>query len=145
MTPRLNFRSLLGLFWLFVCSSSFSGFAQCDEKKVRKLTTTHLGEYSYETASFRPVSGFGSTKVIDAFFIAYGEEKYRVVNLCHGHEGEMGFEILDANRNVLFSNAKSTNGDKFDFIAKASGDYIIRFKYPSDSKSGCVAYAIGYK
>ncbi len=138
-----NFAS--GLLVLLLLLLTYGTNAQCDEKRVRKLTTTHLGEYSYETASFRPLSGFGNSRSIDAVFIAYGDEKYRVVNLSHGHSGEMVFQILDAKRNVIFSNEKSQSGDKHDFTAPTSGDYIIRFKYLTETKDGCVAFAIGYK
>lgn len=137
--------TLLAVVLLCSVISGSSTMAQCDEKRVRKFTTTFLGEYSYETASFRPLSGFGSNKTIDAVFIAYGDEKYRVVNLCHSYKGDMVFQVLDTKKNIIFSNEKSTSGDKFDFTAPTSGDYIIRFKFLGDEREGCVAFAIGYK
>jgi len=130
--------------WL-LCLPVAISYANCDDKRVYKATTLHLGDYSYETASFRSLSGFGNTKNIDAVFIAYGNEKYRVLNLCYGHKGEVTFQVLDSKRNVIFTNEHSSVGDKFDFTAPATGDYVIRFKYNAEAGDGCVAFAIGYK
>lgn len=140
---RTLFAAALSI-WMLLLPAAITE-ASCDDKRVYKATTTFLGEYHYETASFRPLSGFGSTKTIDAVFIAYGNEKYRVLNLCYGHKGEITFQVLDGKRNVIFSNERSQNGDKFDFTAPSTGDYVVRFKYTEDSKDGCVAFAIGYK
>lgn len=137
------FTLLLGT-WLITSPMALTR-AQCDDKRIYKSTTSFLGEYSYETASFRPLSGFGPTRTIDAVFIAYGNEKYRVLNLCSGHKGEIVFQVLDANRKVVFSNEKSSTGDKYDFVAPTTGDYVVRFKYPQETNEGCVAFAIGYK
>lgn len=133
---------------LFLALSA-SAMAQCSDKIIKKGTKDGLGTYIFESAAFKPLSAFGSSKnVVEAAFSVYSKENYRVLNLCQGFGEAPEFNIYDSDKNLLYSSAKANGENHYDFVAQKSGDYTIQFKVAgSDQKnsSACVAFAIGYK
>lgn len=124
--------------------------AQCADKAIKKATKDGLGTYIFESAAFKPLSAFNSTKgEVEAAFSVYSQESYRVLNLCQGFSEMPEFSVRDSERNVLYSSSKDKDRKgAYDFVAQKSGDYTIVFKVANaDQKNGnaCVAFAIGYK
>ncbi len=127
----------------------FTAQAQCSDKVIKKATKDGLGTYIFESAAFKPLSSFTSSKgMVEAAFSVYSQESYRVINLCQSFSELPEFMIYDTEGNLLFSSSKEKGKTNYDFVAQKSGDYKIQFKIPSaDAKNGgaCVAFAIGYK
>jgi hypothetical protein len=123
--------------------------AQCSDKTIKKATKEGLGTYIFESAAFKPLSSFGSSKEkVEAAFSVYSQESYRVLNLCQGFGAVPEFSIYDSDKNLLFSSAKEGGKNAYDFVAQKSGDYTIQFKVSAaDQKANnsCIAFAIGYK
>ena len=124
--------------------------AQCSDKAIKKATKDGLGTYIFESAAFKPLSAFNSSKgSVEAAFSVYSQESYRVLNLCQGFSETPEFSVFDSEKNLLFSSAKDKDRKgTYDFVAQKSGDYTIQFKVVgADQKNGnaCVAFAIGYK
>lgn len=134
---------------LLLALGTFSAQAQCSDKVIKKATKEGLGTYIFESAAFKPLSSFTSSKgMVEAAFSVYSQESYRVINLCQGFSEVPEFSIYDTEKNLLFSSSKEKGKTNYDFVAQKSGDYIIQFKIPAaDAKNGgaCVAFAIGYK
>ena len=128
---------------------TFAAQAQCSDKTIKKATKEGLGTYIFESAAFKPLSSFASSKgMVEAAFSVYSQESYRVINLCQSFSESPEFAIYDSEKNLLFSSSKEKGKTNYDFVAQKSGDYTIQFKIPSaDTKNGnaCVAFAIGYK
>jgi len=123
--------------------------AQCSDKTIKKATKDALGTYIFESAAFKPLISFTSSRgMVEAAFSVYSQESYRVANLCQNFSELPEFSIYDTEKNLLFSSSNEKGRAHYDFIAQKSGDFTIQFKIPSaDAKNGgaCVAFAIGYK
>ena len=143
----------LYIFMLTVGLAAFVGTtasAQCSDKAIKKATKDGLGTYIFESAAFKPLSAFNSSKgTVEAAFSVYSQESYRVLNLCQGFSETPEFMVYDSEKNLLYSSSKDKDRKgAYDFVAQKSGDYTIQFKVAgADQKSGsaCVAFAIGYK
>lgn len=137
---------MAGALILGAFAPSFKTDAQCDERKLRKSILAQLESYSYETSNYRALSAFGGRKQVETTFIAFKNEKYRVVNLASLQDGGFKFSIISPSGKELYSSAEAKGGEKFDFEAPESGDYQLRFIFPENAPSQtCIAYAIGYK
>jgi hypothetical protein len=144
----MKFSISLNLAFLLLVLAGNAATAQCDEKSVRKSCKVSLGHYIFETADYKPYSSFASKDMVETEFSAYEGESYRVVNLSVGFAEDIEFTIIAPDKKTeLFTNAKGKTVKTFDFSATQTGDYIIRFKFPSSAKTqaACVAYAVGYK
>lgn len=137
----------LKLAFLLLVLAGNAATAQCDEKSVRKSCKSSLGSYIFETADYKPYSSFSTKDMVETEFSAYEGENYRVVNLCVGFAEDVEFTVLAPDKTELFTNTKGKHVKHFDFSATQTGDYTIRFKFPSSAKTqaSCVAYAVGYK
>jgi hypothetical protein len=137
------------LFIITLLSAGTTAMAQCSDKTIKKATKDGLGSYIFESAAFKPLSSFSSSRgKVEAAFSVYSQETYRVLNLCQGFSEVPEFAIYDTDKTLLFSSAKDKGKQNYDFVAAKSGDYTIQFSIPTaDSKNGsaCVAFAIGYK
>lgn len=134
----------LGLFLLL----PFAGNAQCKNfaKKVCKL---ELNPYIHDGNFNAAILTEGEDA--ELFKTFYAGQEYRI-SVC-GSESlpRVEFVVMDVDRKVLYTNAKSNFSTSWDFKVEATQQLIIVVKVPSsDDKnaeitSGCVAIMFGLK
>ncbi len=81
----------------------------------------------------------------------YSDQQYRIA-IC-GSEGlpDIEFQVIDANRNVLYDNTRDEMSKIWDFTLESSQQLKIAVKVPvvnetgDDFISGCVAIMFGFK
>lgn len=137
---------MLGIFLLF----SSKGQAQCRE------FAKDVGLKQLDTALYIHDGRFNAIKLregdeIELFKTISAGINYRVV-VCGSDElTYVPFEVLDFDRNVLYTNADNDYKQTWDFPAESSQRLIIAIKLPpakdasSDPKSGCVSILFGLK
>lgn len=76
----------------------------------------------------------------------YGGSTYRVASSAGSQNQSVIFELLDEERNLLFSNAEYSNEPYWDFKVENTIDCIIETRLDLDKKtSGCVVMLVGFK
>ncbi len=76
----------------------------------------------------------------------YGGSKYRIAASAGTDDNYLIIEILDENRNVLFSNSNHNNSTHWDFIVENTIDCKIVTKLDLNKKlSGCTLMMIGFE
>ena len=140
----LSYIIALGLFLLL----PFAGNAQCKNfaKKVCKL---ELNPYIHDGNFNAAILTEGEDA--ELFKTFYAGQEYRI-SVC-GSESmpRVEFIVMDVDRKVLYTNAKSNFSTSWDFKVEATQQLIIVVKVPSsDDKnaeitSGCVAIMFGLK
>lgn len=107
-----------------------------------------MGEYvpteNFNAAKLQP----GDVAEIEMTF--YGGEDYRLL-IC-GHEllGDIAFQLLDTDQNVLFDNAEHDMTQHFDFKVEGTQNLVVKINVSSENNSalnpqGCVAILVGQK
>jgi hypothetical protein len=79
----------------------------------------------------------------------YGGKSYRLVVMAHPVLGDVEFEVLDTNDELVYSNKKSENKTTFDFRMSNTQQLKVRVKVPAIEGSlvpqGCVTIVAGHK
>jgi hypothetical protein len=76
----------------------------------------------------------------------YGGSTYRIAASAGSQDKSVIFEVLDEERNLLFSNAEYSNEPYWDFNVASTVDCIIETRLDLDKKtSGCAVMLIGFK
>ena len=82
----------------------------------------------------------------------YGNKEYRLVVGVHPILGEVDYEVLDTNNQLIYSSkdSKSENKYIFDFKTSSTQQLIVRIRVPDQqsavtSHEGCVTVMSGYK
>ncbi|MFN8699382.1 MAG: hypothetical protein ACK500_03535 [Flavobacteriales bacterium] len=82
----------------------------------------------------------------------YGNKEYRLVVGVHPILGEVDYEVLDTNNQLIYSSkdSKSENKYIFDFKTSSTQQLIVRIRVPDQqsavtSHEGCVTVMTGYK
>jgi hypothetical protein len=82
----------------------------------------------------------------------YANKQYRLAICGHPRLGEVQFEVLDANQEMIYSNKNSTAENKniFDFKMQTTQQLIVRVRVPDNDGAaikpeGCVSIMVGYK
>ncbi len=135
---------------IILCAFSFvvlSGNAQCKSfaKKVCKLELipfVHDGIYNATILS--------EGETAELFKTFYSGQDYRIA-ICGGDDiPAVEFEVLDANREVLFSNKNENYTRVWDFKLESSQQLIISIQVQTSDDlsdeiaSGCVAVLVGF-
>lgn len=135
--------SVIALFFVVPTTSN----AQCKNfaKKICKLELLpyiHDGIYNATTLAE------GETAELYKTF--YSGQEYRIAICGDDLIPKIEFEVMDSDRNILFSN-KSKNFTKvWDFKLESSQQLIISIQVPTNDKvtdqlsSGCVAVLVGF-
>jgi hypothetical protein len=121
--------------------------AQC-RTFVKNNCREAMGEYI-------PAENFNAAKLSPADeaevqMTFYGGEDYRLLVCSQEILGDVNFQILDTDGNVLFDNADQDMVNTFDFRAAGTQEFIIRLKVSENENvalnpQGCVAIMVGKK
>ncbi len=129
-----------------VCSIQ-TAFGQC-RTFVKNNCREAMGEYV-------PGENFSAAKLLagdqaEVRMTFHSGEDYRLLICNHPILGQVEFQVLDTEENMIFDNVENDNSDHFDFRVAGTQEFIIRLKAP-DSKDtslnpqGCVAIMVGRK
>lgn len=125
-----------------------SGNAQC-KSFAKKECLPELGSYTHDGNYHAAVLVEGEEAELYKTF--YSDMDYRVVISGESKLPALEFKILDASKNVIYSNKDKENKTTWDFKLQSSQQLKIVVKVPSSNKpeetpvSGCVALMFGFK
>jgi hypothetical protein len=141
------FKSIL-LVALFVFAYSGSVDAQC-KAFARKDCLPELGSYTHDGNYHAAVLVEGEEAELYKTF--YSDMEYRVAIVGEGKLPAIEFRVLDANKNVLYTNKDNEFAKTWDFKLQASQQLklvvkVSSFNQPGDAPAnGCVAIMFGFK
>ena len=83
----------------------------------------------------------------------YANKQYRMVLCGHPRLGNVDFEVLDVNQELIYASKDATTEDKniFDFKMATTQQLIVRIRVPEATQEsaiipeGCVSVMIGFK
>lgn len=83
----------------------------------------------------------------------YADKEYRLIVCNQSILGDIEFEILDTDEELIYSNARSQSedGNIFDFKVASTQQLIVRIRVPDDAEEstlvhqGCVSVMVGSK
>ena len=135
---------------LFLTTLSYNASAQCKgfAKKVCKselIPYIHDGNYNAATMTEGEEADFYKT--------FYADQQYRLVVCSSESLPPIEFRVIDANRNVLYSNKDHKMARTWDFKLESSQQLRIVIKVTTtgqkkteeEIQTGCVAILIGFK
>lgn len=132
--------------FLVITSVSFSN-AQC-KNFAKKICKEVLNPYVHDGIYNATVLSEGETA--ELFKTFYSGQEYRI-SVCGADEiPNVEFQVLDAERNVLYSNKENTKNKNWDFKLESSQQLIIAIQVQTTDEmhdeilSGCVAVLIGF-
>jgi hypothetical protein len=123
--------------------------AQCrafTKNRVLPLMTGYVQNDNYNSAQLVP----GDEAELLLTF--YGNKEYRLVVGAHPILGEVEFEVLDTNNQLVYASkdSKEENKNIFDFKMSSTQQLIVRIRVPEQKSAvtpheGCVTVMSGYK
>lgn len=141
---------VLSILTLLVSAAILNVDGQC-KAFAKKVCMPELGQYTHDGNYHAAVLVEGEEAELYKTF--YSDMEYRVAICGEAKLPAVEFKILDANKNILFSN-KDANGNylkTWDFKLQSSQQLKLIIKVSSFNKSGdmpasgCVAIMFGFK
>lgn len=138
----------LPLLALFLFAFSGSVDAQC-KAFAKKECLPELGAYTHDGNYHAAVLVEGEEAELYKTF--YSDMEYRVAIVGEDKLPMVEFKVLDANKNVLYSNKEKDYAKTWDFKLQSSQQLklvvkVSSFNKPGDTPaSGCVAIMFGFK
>lgn len=139
---------ILPLLALLLIGTTFNSEAQC-KAFAKKICLPELGSYIHDGNYHAAVLVEGEEAELYKTF--YSDMDYRVAVCGEEKLPDIEFKILDANKNVLYSNKDAKYARTWDFKLQASQQLKLIVKVSSYDKpgetpaSGCVAIMFGFK
>jgi hypothetical protein len=140
---------ILSILALLIFSTGFNADAQC-KAFAKKVCLPELGSYVHDGNYHAAILVEGEEAELYKTF--YSDMEYRVAICGEDKIPGVEFKVLDANKNVLYSNKKDENYVKtWDFKLQSSQQLKLVVKVSSFNKSGetpasgCVAIMFGFK
>ena len=133
---------------LFIFAVSVKVDAQC-KAFAKKECIPELGSYTHDGNYHAAVLVEGEEAELYKTF--YSDMEYRVAIVGEGKLPAVEFRILDANKNVLYSNKDANFAKTWDFRLESSQQLNLVVKVSSFNQSvdvpasGCVAIMFGFK
>jgi hypothetical protein len=133
---------------LFLIASSVNVNAQC-KAFAKKVCLPELGAYTHDGNYHAAILVEGEEAELYKTF--YSDMEYRVAICGEDKLPNIEFKILDANKNVLYSNKDANFAKTWDFKLQSSQQLklvvkVSSFNQPGDTPaSGCVAIMFGFK
>ncbi len=133
---------------LFIFAASVQVDAQC-KAFAKKECIPELGSYTHDGNYHAAVLVEGEEAELYKTF--YSDMEYRVAIVGEGKLPAIEFRILDANKNVLYSNKDANYAKTWDFRLESSQQLKLVVKVSSFNQSGdvpasgCVAIMFGFK
>ena len=145
----MNRRLLFAVFsTIFILGNVFTADAQC-KSFTKKNCLPKLAPYVYNGQLNSAVLTQGD--VAELVLTFYPDQDYRIF-VCHDESlGDVGFELYDANKHLLFSNKDNDNQPYWDFTTNVTMQIVVRVIIPEKPdnqvsvKSGCVSILVGFK
>jgi len=123
------------------------GHSQC-----RSFVKNNCGE---AMGDYVPAENFNAAKlqpgdVAEVEMTFYGGEDYRLLICSHELLGDIAFQVLDTEDNVLFDNAENEMTHNFDFKVEGTQNLKVKINVSSNNDAalnpqGCVAILVGRK
>lgn len=133
-------KSIVTLF-LFLLVSGLS-FGQCDEI-ANNSEANFTSEYISDGQTYRAL--LVDDQIAEFSSVFFGETTYRISAASNSQKGII-FNVLDQNRNVLFTNADHQNSEYWDFKVENTINCIIEAQLDQTvQNSGCAVLLIGFK
>lgn len=127
------------IFFVFL---TLVGFGQCDEIALNSQTN-FTADYISDGQTYRAL--LVDDQVAEFSSIFFGGTTYRI-SAATGKDKGVVFNVLDQNRNVLFSSSDYENVDYWDFNVENTINCIIEAQLDqSVQNSGCAVLLIGFK
>ncbi len=133
---------------LLLASSTLSSNAQC-KAFAKRIVLPELGSYTHDGNYHAAVLVEGEEAELYKTF--YSDMEYRVSIAGEDKIPSVEFRVLDANKNVLYSNKDDDYATTWDFKLESSQQLklvvkVNSFNQPGDiPASGCVAIMFGFK
>lgn len=133
---------------LFLIATSVNVNAQC-KAFAKKVCLPELGAYTHDGNYHAAVLVEGEEAELYKTF--YSDMDYRVAICGEDKLPNVEFKILDANKNVLYSNKESDYAKTWDFKLESSQQLKLVVKVSSFNQSGdtpasgCVSIMFGFK
>ena len=133
-------KSIITLFiFLFITSI---GIAQCDEI-AQSSEANFTTEYISDGQTYRAL--LVDDQIAEFSSVFFGGTHYRISAASNSQKGII-FNVLDQNRNVLFTNADYQNAEYWDFTVESTINCIIEAQLDQTvQNSGCAVLLIGFK
>jgi len=139
---------LIPIIALFIIATSFEVDGQC-KAFAKKVCLPELGTYTHDGNYHAAVLVEGEEAELYKTF--YSDMDYRVAICGEDMLPNVEFRILDASKNVLYSNKDADYAKTWDFKLQASQQLklvvkVSSFNQPGDTPaSGCVSIMFGFK
>lgn len=133
---------------LFILGVNFNADAQC-KAFAKKVCLPELGSYIHDGNYHAAILVEGEEAELYKTF--YSDMEYRVAICGEDKLPSVEFRILDANKNVLYTNKDANYAKTWDFKLQSSQQLKLIVKVSSFNKSGetpasgCVAIMFGFK
>jgi hypothetical protein len=133
---------------LLILGTAVNAEAQC-KAFAKKVCLPELGAYIHDGNYHAAVLVEGEEAELYKTF--YSDMEYRVAICGEDKLPNIEFKILDANKNVLYSNKDANYAKTWDFKLQSSQQLklvikVTSFNQPGDTPaSGCVAIMFGFK
>lgn len=131
----------------FVFAFSTDSFSQC-KGFTKKECLPVLDPYIYNGQLNSALLNEGD--VAELLLTFYGNQEYRLLICSQELLGQVEFNLLDKDRNVIFSNADHNYTNMWDFTSTSTQQLIVEVTVPEsmnqgdDIVSGCVSILIGF-
>ncbi len=146
----MRISKILPLLALLIIGNAYNAEAQC-KAFAKKICLPELGSYTHDGNYHAAILVEGEEAELYKTF--YSDMEYRVAILGEDKLPNIEFKVLDANKNVLYTNKKDANTylKTWDFKLQSSQQLKLVVKVSSFNKSGetpasgCVAIMFGFK
>jgi hypothetical protein len=139
---------LIPILTLLIITSTSTVDAQC-KAFAKKICIPELGAYTHDGNYHAAILVEGEEAELYKTF--YSDMEYRVAVCGEDKLPNIEFRIIDANKNVLYSNKEANFAKTWDFKLQSSQQLKLVVKVNSFNKpgetpaSGCVAIMFGFK
>ena len=139
---------LIPILAILIGAATFNVNGQC-KAFAKKVCIPELGAYTHDGNYHAAILVEGEEAELYKTF--YSDMEYRVSVCGEDKLPDVEFRVLDANKNVLYSNKDANFSKTWDFKLQSSQQLKLVVKVNSSSKSGetpasgCVAILFGFK
>jgi hypothetical protein len=144
----MKLNRIIPILALFLITATFNVNAQC-KAFAKKICLPELGTYTHDGNYHAAILVEGEEAELYKTF--YSDMDYRVAVCGEDKLPNIEFRILDANKNVLYTNKDANYAKTWDFKLQSSQQLklvikVSSFNQPGDNPaSGCVAIMFGFK
>lgn len=133
---------------LLLTFNTFNANAQC-KGFAKKICKAELGKYTHDGNYHAAILVEGEEAELYKTF--YSDQDYRLAICGSDNLPAVEFKVMDANKNILYSNAENDYSRTWDFKLESSQQLKLVVKVTTfenesnDPASGCVAIMFGFK